>query len=285
MSSMPGETLRESIESLSTKGYDRHTGKQTNNISTILDVFIPDPEAQEAVSSLLIDYVFNLCLAMAKRSLMPDSAGNPDTICFKNIFQAFRLEESDAKRLSRLAMDAAREADRSRPERSKSQQVNKDYCYLCGDEFLDSTEEKTSIDHLWPKRAAGTKKKSNMFRCHERCEIPKWDTLGPGDIASLRFAFKEPDPLLIKPVENDWLRPSTETKGEFLKILRELRFAQLRIGIAAKQRYKCFQCEKSFLYEARGFRITRRENNLPWAYTNSIAICNECHHKQDKYHD
>jgi len=279
---MPGEALRAVIESLGAEGNVERPEKQVSNLSAFLDVFLPEPEAQEAVENLLIDYVFNLCLAMAKRALMPDSAGDPDTTCFKNIFQAFRLEESDAKRLSRRAMDAAREADSPRLKKSKSQQVNEEYCYLCGDEFLESSEERTSVDHVWPKRAGGTKKKSNLFRCHERCEIPKWDTVGPGDVASLRFAFKEPNPLLINPVERDWVGPSKEGKGELLQLLRGLRFAELRIGVAAKQRYKCFECDKSFLDETRGFHIAKRENHIPWAYTNSIAVCNTCHSTKDK---
>ncbi|MEI7909627.1 MAG: hypothetical protein WCK77_08340 [Verrucomicrobiota bacterium] len=281
---MPGEDLRDLIESLGAEA-SGGSRKKAKNMLTFLDVFIPESEAQEAVSNLLIDYVFNLCLAMAKRALMQESAGDPDNICFQNIFQAFRLEESDARRLSRRAMDAAREAVKSRPERSKSQQVNEDYCYLCGEEFLESSEERTSVDHVWPKRAAGTKKKSNLFRCHERCEIPKWDTVGPGDVASLRFAFKEPNPLLISPVAKDWVEPSKEGKGELLKLLRGLRFAQLRIGVAAKQRYKCFECGRSFLDETRGFSIAKREDNVPWAYTNAIAVCNACHSTKNKYHD
>jgi 5-methylcytosine-specific restriction endonuclease McrA len=282
---MPGEALRDLIKSLSNEEHCENTKNPAANIPNLLDVFLPDSEAQEAVSNLLVDYVFNLCLAIAKQTLMARSAGDPDTNCFKNIFQAFRIEESDARRLSRLAMNAAREADKSRPERSRSQQVNEEYCYLCGEEFLESSEERTSVDHVWPKRAAGTKKKSNLYRCHERCEIPKWDTVGPGDVASLRFAFKESNPLLINPVEKDWGESSQEGKGELLKLLRGLRFAQLRIGVAAKQRYKCFECSRSFLDETRGFSIAKREDNLPWAYTNAIAVCNACHSTKNKHHD
>lgn len=273
---MPGEALRDLIESLGAQDHGGNKENRANSMLTFLDVFIPESEAQKAISNLLVDYVFNLSLAMAKHALMPDSPGDPDTICFQNIFQAFRLDENEARRLSRFAMDAAHEANKPRPKRSRSQQVNEEYCYLCGGEFLGSPEERTSVDHVWPKRAAGTKKKSNLYRCHERCEIPKWDAVGAGDVASLRFAFKEPSPLLVSPVEKDWSDPPKEGKGELLKLLRGLRFAQLRIGVAAKQKYKCFECERSFLDETRGFRITKREDFVPWAYTNAIAICYEC---------
>ena len=119
MNLMPGEALRAEIESFGAEGNVERPEKQVSNLSAFLDVFLPESGAQEAVENLLIDYVFNLCLAMAKRALMPDSAGDPETTCFKNIFQAFRLEESDARRLTRRAMDAARDAHRW-PHRPRS---------------------------------------------------------------------------------------------------------------------------------------------------------------------
>jgi len=274
---MPGEALHELIEALIAADQKRNPERQVDDIPTLLDLFIPEPDAQAAVRDLLIDYVFNLSLAMAKSALMPDSAGHPENTCFETMFQTFRLEESDAKRLSRVAIGAAREANRSRANKSKSQPVNEEYCYLCGNEFLDSIEENTSVDHVWPKRAAGTKNKSNLYRCHERCEIPKWDTVGAGDVASLRFAFKKPDSLLVDPVDSDWIGSPTASKGELLRLFRDFRHAQLRVGVAARQRYRCDECDRSFLDQTRGFRIVKREDNVPWAYTNTIAVCDSCH--------
>ncbi len=276
--------MRALIASLNHNVHTLAAGEQATAIPALLDLFVPEPDAQKAVLELLIDYVFNLCLAMAKSALLSSSPGSPEKVCYAAVFQAFRLDESAARRLSHLALQAAREANRARESYSNSQQVNEDYCYLCGKEFADSERAATTVDHVWPKRAAGTKKKSNLFRCHDRCEIPKWDTVGAGDVASLRFAFKESTALLHGPVDSDWFGCPTTKKADLLRLLQSMRFAQLRIGVAARQRYKCGECERSFLDETRGINIVRRENAVPWAYTNTIAICDECHMKRGIHH-
>jgi 5-methylcytosine-specific restriction endonuclease McrA len=277
---MPGEELRSLILKLSSESKNPNTSSQSKAIVALVQLFLPEQEAQESVFDLLIDYVFNLTLSMAKSALNPSSTGHPDKICYEAIFQAFGLEKIDAEHLSRAAMRTAREAEEKRDDISKSQSVNEDYCYLCGEVFLQSDEGKTTVDHVLPKRAGGTKKKNNMFRCHNRCEIPKWDTVGAGDVASLRFAFGTPNPLLVGPVKKDWVEGPVNSKSAFLSLIRNLRFAQLRVGIAARQQYKCVRCEKSFLDETRGFILIRRETRSPWAYTNMLAICHSCNPRQ-----
>lgn len=273
---MPGEELRALIKKLSSTSGKPNDSRRSHPIVDLVELFLPEQNAQEAVFDLLIDYVFNLTLAMAKSALNPKSPGHPDKICFEAIFQAFGLERIDAERLSGIAMRAAREAGERRDDKSRSQPVNEEYCYLCGEAFLQSDEGNTTVDHVLPKRAGGTKKKSNMFRCHNRCEIPKWDTVGAGDVASLRFAFGTPDPLLVEPVIDDWVKGPVNSKSELLSLIQNMRFAQLRVGVAARQQYRCGNCEKSFLDETRGFNLVKREKSSPWAYTNMMAVCHSC---------
>ena len=278
---MPGEYLRTLIVRLSNRSSPPECpGKGIKKITALLNLFFPDPRAQEAIFQVLVDYVFNVTTAIAKSSVDGHVAGHPENVCRQCLIQTFRLDEGLENDLARAAMAVAWEARRPRGGYSSSKLLNDDYCYLCGADFDTGDEESTTVDHVWPKRAGGTGQGRNMFRTHDRCEAPKWDLVGAGDVESCRFAFREGDPVLdllkVSP-QDDWWETPLDSKDDVLRFLRKLRMARLRISVAARQQYNCEQCRRSFLGEVRGFRVVRFESRLPWTLTNTVAICFDCY--------
>lgn len=147
-------------------------------------------------------------------------------------------------------------------------------CYICG-RLLDSdkqTENKKNeisekkekglytrdlleVEHIFPRSHGGGLNKENITVACEHCNKIKDDKLSYAD------CYFE-----------DFICNSDSEKSVSSKLTKEIKFS-----ILYKQSFKCNICEKQlFKLDIKNILFYKKENDLPFHYTNILMCCEEC---------
>ncbi len=276
---MPGRELWIELHRIADKeDIDGPRTAAMQRCAVILSLFFPEEQEQQVLVDLLLGYVLNMMLALGVRQVKTQSAEGALQALLQ---ERFRLDGGAATRLARKTIAAAHQKLRKRPQggHASRQIAQGDGCYLCGETFGD---DGNTVDHVWPWRAAGTNSKKNLRKSHARCEACKTDLATPADTAALRFAEAEVRPLLLAPPQADWWPRRIADKRAFSLLLRDVRDASWRLAILSRQSFRCYICRGRF-DGTTAIKLRCREEQLPWCYTNTIALCLGCN--EESFYD
>lgn len=284
-----GRKLRESLSDYAKKEFaDQHWLPQTQ---AVLDCFVPDEESARIVAGIVEDCIFRYLLA-AGQMMFDDCGGHSDTL--DDLLDMFlkrktRLTGRNVTHFRQVLKRAILTKNSDRPKNEVITRIrkkqNRFYCYICGNAILSNDKaigephtENEHMDHVWPHSAGGGSSNDNLRRAHPECDSIKADIAVCGDTALARFAFTHlTDALSCRP--RQWWPHTLETAADFNSLTDAIRAAQLRIAILRRQDFSCSRCGNEF--RERGEVILRRRNDdEPWWFPNTHAICSVCSEEQ-----
>lgn len=272
-----GRKLRTAIEEYSQR-QDLSRFTQPTALDAVLACFVPEEATANQIRSLTIDLVFRYLFAAA-RNIYDEVQGNADL--FNQHLEHYlkrrtRLTPDNVLYFQKHLKQAVLTSVAERPKnevRDKLLRKQRDkHCYICGTAIQGTDDER--LDHVWPHSAGGGTGRSNLLRAHAECEAAKGDLATPGDAPVGRFAYHTLPRRLATRCERWW--PHTiDTDDAFHKYVDDLRSAQLRVAVLRRQDFKCYLCEGD-LRDGGEATLSRRDNDEPWWFPNTIAVCGKC---------
>ena len=272
---LAGEKLRDAISRL-TPSKSQTNSVYESNVDSLLDCFAPDAESCTQIQALVEDLLFRYLLAAAKMIKNNSTDNTFDNELDKFIRRKTQVTDDRVRSFRLVLKRAVLASTQERPKHETRSRIlrkqRNNYCYLCGEEILESEEK---LDHKWPLSAGGGNGK-NLKRAHKQCEVAKGDLAVSGDAAVGRFAFAKNLPDRLSDIGDDWWPGKAETDEEFLSFVDDVRATQLRFAVLKRQDFACHQCS-GLISQVGGGSLVKREADEPWWFPNTIFVCNICH--------
>lgn len=278
---LAGQKLRMAIPRYAAEVIDNQA-----DYASVLACFVPDSESASILGNMIIDTVFRYLIAAAN-DIYDAANGNPngmDTELDSFLARKTRLTGQTLKNFRRLLKQAVltkRKAERPKKEVADrlTKKQSRYRCYLCGGQI--TMEE--HLDHVWPVNAGGGVSNENLLRAHPECDSAKADLAVCADSALGRFAFSKL-PRFLEDRPSPWWPKSIDSEDEFNSTSDAIRAARMRIAVVRHQDFCCFRCGQQFRI-AGEFVLDKRNNDEPWWFPNTVAICCLCNLGVQKHAD